>query len=119
MLVDWNEVRREIRRLRACKATSELAPKTDYRSGERIDHVRLLKDWASCIASTRGIKVENLTTSFADGRVFQIIVEEYEQYFPVTVRRDKQAPLKEKLRALGCSSYFGKMAILHMFVLAC
>lgn len=109
MLVDWNEVRREIKRLRVRKATLGLAPQTDCRGGEQTDHVRLLMDWASCIASTRGIKVENLTTSFADGRVFQVIVEEYEQYFPATVRRDKRALLKEKLRALGCSSYFGEM----------
>ncbi|KAG0134512.1 hypothetical protein HOY82DRAFT_577298 [Tuber indicum] len=111
-LVDWNEVKREIRRLQARKAPADtrhpVLPIMDYYN-EPSDHVRLLKDWSGCIASAHGIQVDNLTTSFGDGRVFQKIVEEYEQYFPASARREKNAPLKTKLRALGCSSYFGKV----------
>jgi len=110
-LVDWNQVKREIRRLQTRKAPADMrysvSPTTDC-NNEPTDHVRLLKDWAGCIASAHGIQVDNLTTSFGDGRVFQKIVEEYEQYFPASVRMEKNAPLKSKLRALGCSSYFGE-----------
>ena len=112
-LVDWNQVKREIRRLQIRKAPANMRYSglltMDYYNNEPTDYVRLLKDWAGCIASAHGIQVDNLTTSFGDGRVFQKIVEEYEQYFPASVRMEKNAPLKGKLRALGCSSYFGKI----------
>ncbi|CUS07281.1 unnamed protein product [Tuber aestivum] len=109
-LVDWNEVKREIRSLQARKVPAHTRYSallvTDCCNNGPTNHVRLLKDWAGCIAAAHGIQVDNLTTSFGDGRVFQKIVEEYEQYFPVGVRRERDAPLKAKLRALGCSSYF-------------
>jgi len=111
-LVDWNQLKREIQRLQTRKALADMRypalPTMDYDNNEPTNYVRLLKDWAGCIASAHGIQVDNLTTSFGDGRVFQKIVEEYEQYFPASVRMERDAPLKAKLRALGCSSYFGK-----------
>lgn len=107
LLVEWNEVKKEIRRLehRLSRNSSEFSR---GEVEEPTDHVQLLLKWASSIAKIHKLRVENLTTSFSDGRVFGKIVEEYEQFFPVNMKREKNAPLVEKLKALGCSSYFGR-----------
>lgn len=107
LLVDWNEVRKEIRRLE-CRSNRRSLSYMDEDVPEPTNHVQLLWRWASSIARIHGLRVENLTTSFSDGCVFEKIVEEYEQFFPVNMKREKTAPLTEKLKALGCSSYFGK-----------
>lgn len=119
LLVDWNEVKKEIRRLEYRSNRSSLSSKAsaDDEPEEPTNHVQLLSKWASSIAEIHDLRVENLTTSFADGRVFGKIVEEYEQFFPVNMKREKNSPLVEKLKALGCSSYFGRFtkSILNNF----
>lgn len=112
LLVDWNEVRKEIRRLKCRSHRNSPASGAVTDDGdveESSNHVHLLWKWARSIANLHDLRVENLTTSFSGGRVFGKIVEEYEQFFPVNMKREKNAPLVEKLKALGCSSYFGKI----------
>lgn len=112
LLVDWNEVRKEIRRLeyRFSHSLISYEAAMDEDLPEPTNHVQLLWKWASSIARIHDLRVENLTTSFSDGCVFEKIVEEYEQFFPVNMKKEKNTPLAEKLKALGCSSYFGKSA---------
>jgi abnormal spindle-like microcephaly-associated protein len=131
-LVDWDDVRKEIVRLKR---------KTAYRMGERQKDRRshseeveedfdegyerysfLLKQWASCLAGLKGLQLDNLTTSFADGRIFESIVAEYERYIcvskcvePISAKasdegtpsgRPETVNLATRLRALGCSAQF-------------
>jgi abnormal spindle-like microcephaly-associated protein len=74
----------------------------------------LLREWAGSLARLRGIFIDNLTTDFAGQtgyRIFEAIVDEYEQYLPVEGKAGRQdkvmGGLKERLQALGCSSQFG------------
>lgn len=110
LLVDWNEVQKEIRRLKYRSNHSLLLYDVamDEDVPEPTNHVQLLWKWAGSIARIHDLRVENMTTSFSDGCVFEKIVEEYEQFFPVNMKKEKNAPLVDKLKALGCSSYFGK-----------
>lgn len=111
LLVDWNEVKKEIKRLdyRVNHSSLLYEATMDEDLPEPTNHVQLLWRWASSIARIHDLRVENLTTSFSDGCVFEKIVEEYEQFFPVNMKKGRNAPLVEKLKALGCSSYFGKL----------
>lgn len=117
-LVDWSELRKEIRRLKRERrkvqkgdgGVGEMLSDEDEERDEERGYVALLKGWAKCIAEKKGLRVENMTTSFADGRVFGAIVGAYEGYF---VRKNGGAQgspkLEERLKELGCSAYFGKL----------
>ena len=111
VLVDWAELKHEIRRL---GGTIE---EVDDHEEEEVDndlrrHKLLLKEWAAAAAAKKGVRVNNLTTSFADGRVFEAIVDEYELYLHASkssvCHPKKQANLSQRLADLGCSSQFGK-----------
>ena len=112
-LVDWSELRKEIRNLKKDRAMNEgrgpkLEGAEDEEEGEERGYVALLKGWARCIAERKGLHIENMTTSFADGKVFKAIVEQYEGYFPKRTINSQEVGLTARLRQLGCSSYFGK-----------
>lgn len=139
-LADWDDVRREIRRLerkldvqesssKDTITTSTVVLDDDSKLSTYDDQdleeenceegyeqcVFLLKNWASLIARLRGLHLQNLTTSFADGQIFQSIVEEYEGYIGNT-RRNSMASLETttgpslntRLQNLGCSASFGR-----------
>ncbi|KAI9678834.1 MAG: hypothetical protein M1817_005894 [Caeruleum heppii] len=132
-LVDWNELEREIRRLKAAHrvqragASRHIGHSSDQEDAETEDddddedeleqlsglerHSHLLKCWSSIIARRHSLRVANLSTSFADGRVLEAIVKEYEQYLPSAPPTASAAfgeeGLELKLRRLGCSNYFG------------
>ncbi|KAI9771871.1 MAG: hypothetical protein M1840_001641 [Geoglossum simile] len=120
-LIDWGELRKEVRRLRLqekrgkgagianqgeCDESEDDEGEAEFMHGlER--HTYLLRRWASAIARLHGKKVTNLTTSFADGVIFEKIVDEYEVYFPFQQQQQQHAQsLEGKLRRLGCSHYF-------------
>jgi hypothetical protein len=105
LLLDWDTVVRETRRLEK-RVFSGISDEDVHMDSAR-DHVELLKNWARCIGYKHGLTVTNLTTSFADGKVFEAIVKEYEQYLPSYAKDDKEASLATKLRGIGCNSYFG------------
>lgn len=115
-LVDWAQVAKEIDIFREewystrdnfeggdldsddDEATSELGG-LDY-------HKRLLLSWSRSLARLRGIKVANLTTSFADPKVLEVIVDTYlPPTFTSNIEHGKLG-LAAKLRAVGCSSAF-------------
>ncbi|KAI9817773.1 MAG: hypothetical protein M1827_000892 [Pycnora praestabilis] len=116
-LVDWEELEKEIQRMKRLgsrffkndQADSEDEGELEYSEGlER--YTLLLKLWASSIAKRHGLKVRNLTTSFADGKVFEKIVDEYEVHYstsPSPPSCSRPQDLGLKLRRLGCSNYFG------------
>ncbi|KAL1970579.1 hypothetical protein VTN77DRAFT_4223 [Rasamsonia byssochlamydoides] len=133
-LVDWDDVRKEIARLqrkissRSKEHEEESSEDEDSLEDEDGPYAFLLKKWASALAQLKGLRLENFTTSFADGKIFESIIEEYEGYI-IGARCNKDASvrgeqtemassgrsqttrltLEMRLRALGCSSQFASL----------
>jgi abnormal spindle-like microcephaly-associated protein len=111
-LVDWADVEREIKRLRRANSdtdNSKACLLDVSEDGEETGYSRyrtMLVSWAQVIAKTRGVTVTNMTTSFADGRVFESIVDEYERYIIGDNKATDRKQLSERLRGLGCSEQF-------------
>ncbi|KAI9707403.1 MAG: hypothetical protein M1836_000364 [Candelina mexicana] len=122
-LVDWRELESEIRRLD--RKGRETFGREDFKSRDESEldfreglekYTFLLELWARNIARLHGLRVTNLTTSFADGRVFEKIVDEYEQYFPsasIPSAFEGEVPgckgLEAKLKKLGCNKHFASL----------
>ncbi|USP73327.1 Abnormal spindle-like microcephaly-associated protein -like protein [Curvularia clavata] len=68
-------------------------------------HKRLLLSWSRSIARLHGLRVANLTTSFADPKVLEVIVD---TYLPCNLASSiaGKLGLSAKLKAVGCSSSF-------------
>jgi abnormal spindle-like microcephaly-associated protein len=104
LLVNRHDLEREI------LGFSDDAEMLDSHSNTSL--VDSLKCWASVICRKHGIVIDNLTTSFADGRAFAAIIETYTSFIPseATVSLRSQASgltsLKHGLRSLGCSKAF-------------
>ncbi|THC90006.1 hypothetical protein EYZ11_010535 [Aspergillus tanneri] len=122
-LINWDDLISEIDRLKL-KANRqfgyEQVKDQDWFKGVKLDtletserHALLLKQWASILAQLKGLHLENLSTSFADGKIYQSIVDEYEESILAT---DRETPtderssscLQSRFRALGCSPQFGE-----------
>ena len=114
LLLDWDAVKKETHRLE-CEQFSGVVDEGMGMCSGKHDHIVLLRNWASNVAIKHGLAISNLTTSFADGRVFLAIVNEYEQYLPSYSKTDKTS-LEAKLRGIGCNSYFGKRPREHHYV---
>ncbi|QDS77908.1 hypothetical protein FKW77_000761 [Venturia effusa] len=113
-LVNWQELKREIRhfRVKAKRGNDVTAgfldrntpmspePNLDLKSCSR-----LLLTWAKSITALRDLNVTNLTSSFADPRVLECIVDAYLPCFPPSASANPMT-LPGKLRALGCSPSF-------------
>ncbi|TQB75415.1 hypothetical protein MPDQ_003104 [Monascus purpureus] len=119
-LVDWDDLRKEIDRLKRKAKDSVQSNEERQLDSQDDEHTSLLTQWASLLAGLKGLRIENLTTSFADGTIYESIVEEYEDYILENATRYGQhideahnnskaygSPLALRLRALGCSSQFG------------
>jgi abnormal spindle-like microcephaly-associated protein len=109
-LIDWADLKHEIRRL---GGILEEEDDDDADANNFSQHKILLKAWASAVAARKGVKVNNLTTSFADGKVFESIVKEYEVYLAASKSSSKSTSkagrhLSQRLAGLGCSAQFGK-----------
>jgi len=115
LLFDWHTVIYETARLHAEAFPDDAIDMVS----DSWDYVGLLKNWAMCIASKHGLVVRNLSTSFADGKVFAAIVSEYEQYLPSYAKDDSAASLQIKLRGIGCNSYFGEYSELEVIYRRC
>ena len=121
-LVDFEELAKEIRRLgRPMESNHAMAnndsdlDEDDERSLEGFERqIFLLKKWAGTIACRHGLQVHNLTTSFADGKIFGRIVDEYQPYIVQdkpsahSSVMGKSTHLDAKLKSIGCSASFGK-----------
>lgn len=116
-LVDWTELEKETQRYRSRyhsntpnvyqdSDTAEESGVIEYHGLER--YIALLRGWADAIARCRGLRATNLTTSFADGRVLEAIVDEYIACFSassVTTGHSINS-LPAKLQLIGCSTAF-------------
>lgn len=94
-LVDFELVRRETARLRRTwslhRGNDVMGDGDDGDDTSEIDsehpdpvewNAALLKRWACAAARLRDVRVNNLSTSFADGRAFEAIAAEYSTYLP-------------------------------------
>lgn len=124
-LVDWEDVRQEIGRLRR-KAVSQFGyeqiSSEDWfvgtELGEQVgDCAVLLKQWASLLAHLKGLRLDNFSTSFADGRIYESIVDEYQGYMLGNVEcsggSTSSSTLASRFQALGCSPQFGELSFVH------
>jgi abnormal spindle-like microcephaly-associated protein len=69
-------------------------------------HKRLLLSWSRSIARLHGIRVTNLTTSFADPKVLEVIVDTYLPATLATAMESGRLGLAAKLKVVGCSTSF-------------
>lgn len=118
LLLDWDLVERETRRLRREAPPSKAVPRT---ATDRCNHADLLRDWAGSVANKHGVAVANLTSSFADGRVFGLVLHEYGPYLPSYSNSSSSGghgTLKDKLRGIGCNPHFGRLRSCPMRALA-
>lgn len=113
-LVDWEDVRKEIGRLKR-KAISQFGHEQamDTELDKQSDEYELLlKQWVSLLAQLKGIHMDSFSTSFADGRIYESILDEYQGYIlGQDAERSGGDTIASRLQALGCSSQFGKLAI--------
>ena len=120
-LVDWEDVSKEISRLqRKCVAQFGYEVRNKHWfTGEEIeddgedDHAYLLQHWAGLLAGLRRLHMDNLTSSFANGAIYESIVDEYEPYITGETRSTSKPSvprsLETRLGALGCSSQFAHL----------
>lgn len=114
-LVNWAQLSKEIERFRHAwynrrdnygqrDLDSEDDEPTSALTGME-HHKRLLLSWARCVARTYGLRVTNLTTSFADPKVIEAIVD---TYLPAALVNNTSGSLSlaAKLKATGCSTSF-------------
>lgn len=115
-LVDWDDLDREIGRLKR-KAISQLGSQVenqDWFTGESVNeydgHTRALHQWASILANLKNVSINNMTTSFSDGKVFESIIDEYQPYILGNTSKSLAAvSLDSRLRLLGCDSQFAHL----------
>lgn len=119
-LIDFKELSTEIRRIKRRVQDAIEIESSDDEDGDDASlgklekQMQLLKSWARVIARSHSVKVCNFTTTFADGKVFGMIVDEYQKHMPESnVPKSGEhcyepAQLHEKLRCIGCSPSFCK-----------
>lgn len=117
-LVDWDDVRQEITRLQrraVAQFGHEHVANADWVVGitelgqQHNEYTALLQQWASLLAWLKGLRLNNFSTSFADNRTYDSIVEEYQDYILGSV--ECRGSLTSRLQALGCSSQFGMSSV--------
>ena len=111
-LVDKADLKQEIRRLRKSIMDNLGDDHGDY-AAVSDEPKYLLRAWIKAVASKHGLTIQNLTTSFADGKVFNCLVNEYQRYLGPQGGFAEDMTLETKLRKLGCSTSFGKLLDLH------
>jgi abnormal spindle-like microcephaly-associated protein len=116
-LVDWPQIVKETDRFR-----EQWYQSRDSFAGRDLDsdsedattelagleyHKRLLLSWSRSIARLHSIRISNLTTSFADPKVLEVIVDTYlpSSLAPQTAEHSRFG-LATKLKAVGCSTSF-------------
>lgn len=115
-LVDWTELKRDIRYFKdrtipgysSRESTGGNSP-LEYQDLEQREV--LLQKWASAICHLAGLQVSNLTSSFADSKAYEAIVDAYTCFLPSMqsplASLDKHpASLEAKLLSIGCSTAF-------------
>jgi abnormal spindle-like microcephaly-associated protein len=110
-LVDFRELAADIRRSPGANADVQAVSFEDH-SPSQLQYETLLKKWASCHCAGQGVRIGNLTTSFADGKAYAAIVDDFKGYTSDAVAQSKSSSdhqrLQDQLRSLGCSTAFIK-----------
>ncbi|KAK0954661.1 hypothetical protein LTS01_023799 [Friedmanniomyces endolithicus] len=100
-LVDWRELTKDITR-----ANGTLTPCGTETQEQRED---ALKAWAAAYGARIGVHISNLTTSFANGKAYQAILDSFANFLlSTTTTSTLQTSLESRLQALGCSTAFTK-----------
>ncbi|KAK1093736.1 hypothetical protein LTR48_001750 [Friedmanniomyces endolithicus] len=100
-LVDWRELTKDITR-----ANGTLTPYGTETQEQRED---ALKAWAAAYGARIGVHISNLTTSFANGKAYQAILDSFANFLlSTTTTSTLQTSLESRLQALGCSTAFTK-----------
>jgi abnormal spindle-like microcephaly-associated protein len=114
-LVDWPHIVKETERFREQWYTRrnkfeeddlDSDSESDMPGADGLDrHTELLLGWSRAIGRLHGIRVANLTTSFADPKVLECIVD---TYLPssLSATLDSKTGLAAKLKTVGCSTSF-------------
>ena len=103
-MVQMQDLKSEIRRV-TCH-NSNLNQELEVLSEpDQINTERLLKLWARACAAKNNVQVTNLSTSFADGRAFEAILNEYEPFLVQSL----PGTLSQRLQYLGCSKQFSNI----------
>ncbi|KAF1920673.1 hypothetical protein BDU57DRAFT_509085 [Ampelomyces quisqualis] len=116
-IVDWPQVVKETKRFteqwyrnRDNFAERDLDSDSEDSTRELVGleyHKRLLLSWSRSIARLHGIRVANLTTSFADSKVLEVIVDTYlPASLTTAIPQTSKFSLAAKLKAVGCSTSF-------------
>lgn len=121
-LVDWKELEADVRRVGDVNAGDLKNASGKVISREQQEELLLAWAAAYCDAAAKKrdtdsvVRVSNLTTSFADGRAYAIIVDAFAGFItpaasssfdtPLSATANPSALLASRLRALGCSSTF-------------
>ena len=115
-LIDFEDLKSEVQRHRRRNAryfANEEDPEDDDVEDLEglLKHRHVLKSWASAISLPRGIPVDNLSTSFSDGRIFSAIVDAYASFFSgaTRIRLDQNVNLDSRLQILGCNAQFSSL----------
>ena len=118
-LVDWPQLVKETERFRTqwyntrdSLAGRALDSENEEETTSELDtvayHRRLLLSWSRSIARLHGLRVANLTTSFADPKVLEVIVDTYlpSNLTTASMESSGKMGLATKLKAVGCSTSF-------------
>jgi abnormal spindle-like microcephaly-associated protein len=115
-LVDWSQIVKETERFRDqwysnrdSHEEHDLDSDSDEETAELNGlnyHKRLLLSWARSIARLHGFRIANLTTSFADSKVLEVIVDTYLPPTLTSPLSTTTTSLAAKLSAVGCSTSF-------------
>lgn len=117
-LVDWPQLVKETERFRnqwyRARDSYEgrvLDSENEEEETSELDgmayHKRLLLSWSRSIARLHGLRVANLTTSFADPKVLEVIVDTYlPSNLTISTEGSRKLGLAAKLKAVGCSTSF-------------
>ena len=115
------ELRRQV--VETMGANSAQLSKLDLNA---MDYETSLQLWAQMVAGKDGLKVGNLTTSFADGKVFEAVIDAYLPLVPgasegLAVLASRSAAsarstLSSKLKAIGFSKSFASLFDVTMSV---
>ncbi|RAK72052.1 putative calmodulin-binding protein Sha1 [Aspergillus fijiensis CBS 313.89] len=114
-LLNSHGLRREVHRLKAATSRFDIEDPEGLISaslgisGGENDIIRsLLKQWASTLAENNGLHLENFSTCFSDGKMYECIANEYEGHM-VADAQSLSSTLESRLQAFGCSAPLVKL----------
>ena len=113
-LLDWNDIKSEIKRFGRLRGKIGNTYLASFDVEDDVDegHVHfksLLRTWVKALAMSHGHRVRNFTTDFVDGRIFNAIVAEYQSKIPGIVMPPRAGDLRQRLKQLGCSNEFANL----------